>query len=398
MEYDMKERLVRARSAVQQHGWKQLFIRSYGHLTGFKLIENIYLSDDRIITRDNLQCVSNSIIPFDQSNVVELTPAVYTEECAHITRLVGKHIIHQPFIAEVSNVRLIGPEALAVMPDNRYILENSRGQIDALSDSIGRSILTLLQNKKQNEKLDSAVSLVGPYMAGSPNYYHWIVDYLSKIQGIKKYEEIRNEEMKILIPNNPPNWMRSSLELLDVWDQTVEWDKKSTTVEKLVIPTGTYTPIHLTDYQIVSPSRLLWLKNNMCKNIDLDDTYPKYVYISRNDADSRRIINENELIDSLPDHFESYELSKLSLIEQIRLFSEAEIIVGPHGAGLTNMIWGDNLHVLELWANNRKSGCFYSMAQSLGHKYSALECKSIKNDMIVNVDAVMDMISSILDK
>jgi len=34
--------------------------------------------------------------------------------------------------------------------------------------------------------------------------------------------------------------------------------------------------------------------------------------------------------------------------DQVRLFSQAEIVVAPHGAGLTNILFAENLIVIEL--------------------------------------------------
>jgi len=38
----------------------------------------------------------------------------------------------------------------------------------------------------------------------------------------------------------------------------------------------------------------------------------------------------------------------MSFSDQVRLFSQAEIVVAPHGAGLTNILFAENLIVIEL--------------------------------------------------
>jgi hypothetical protein len=64
------------------------------------------------------------------------------------------------------------------------------------------------------------------------------------------------------------------------------------------------------------------------------------LYISRNDAKARRVANEAELAPVLAAHgFETVILKGMPLARQVRLFQEAEMVVAPHGAGLTNIAW-----------------------------------------------------------
>lgn len=61
------------------------------------------------------------------------------------------------------------------------------------------------------------------------------------------------------------------------------------------------------------------------------------LYISRADAARRHVLNEAELEPVLRRHgFEIVTLSGLRVAQQAALFREAEIVIGLHGAGLTN--------------------------------------------------------------
>lgn len=64
------------------------------------------------------------------------------------------------------------------------------------------------------------------------------------------------------------------------------------------------------------------------------------IYISRQAAATRKPTNEREIIAQLQTRgFTAVELEKLSLPEQISLFGDARVIVAPHGAGLTNVVY-----------------------------------------------------------
>jgi capsular polysaccharide biosynthesis protein len=64
------------------------------------------------------------------------------------------------------------------------------------------------------------------------------------------------------------------------------------------------------------------------------------IYISRAKTRMRRMLNEDELAPILDRHgFVTLALEDLSVAEQISLFRTAEVVVSPHGAGLTNVMF-----------------------------------------------------------
>jgi capsular polysaccharide biosynthesis protein len=70
--------------------------------------------------------------------------------------------------------------------------------------------------------------------------------------------------------------------------------------------------------------------------------YEKFdrIYISRNDSNCRKILNEEEFIEKLKKYnFKILTLTNKTLLEQFILFNNAKIIISPHGAALTNIIF-----------------------------------------------------------
>ena len=84
--------------------------------------------------------------------------------------------------------------------------------------------------------------------------------------------------------------------------------------------------------------------------------------------------NEEELLPILHQHgFTLIFAENLSLPDQIRLFRNAEAIVSPHGAGLTNMIFSPpGTSVLELFATDTIRTCYWALSHELGHPYRFL--------------------------
>jgi capsular polysaccharide biosynthesis protein len=96
------------------------------------------------------------------------------------------------------------------------------------------------------------------------------------------------------------------------------------------------------------------------------------LYVSRSQAKIRRVVNEEALLPILRNYrFEIIRPEELSFHEQVVLFAGASVIVGPHGGGLTNMLWAqESCVVFEVLDPEITARHFYwSLAHSLGHRY-----------------------------
>lgn len=83
----------------------------------------------------------------------------------------------------------------------------------------------------------------------------------------------------------------------------------------------------------------------------------KKIYVSRSDAFRRKVLNEEELMRSLEKRgFQMVIPGKYNVADQSKLFEDAEIIIGPHGLGLVNMLFSNNLKtVIELFSAPRSA-------------------------------------------
>lgn len=121
------------------------------------------------------------------------------------------------------------------------------------------------------------------------------------------------------------------------------------------------------------------------------------ILISRRAAQKRRLQNEDKLAEVLAQFgFARYALEEMPFPAQVRLFRDAEIVVAPHGAGLTNTVFSKSCKILELFP------CaplyhYRWLAVSLGHNYMNL-CAAHgvdKNaDVSTTVDCVVERLQS----
>jgi len=70
------------------------------------------------------------------------------------------------------------------------------------------------------------------------------------------------------------------------------------------------------------------------------NTASRRIYISRNDARLRRVLDEEALMPVLERFgIERVTLKGLPLADQAQLFREADAVIAPHGAGLAHLVW-----------------------------------------------------------
>lgn len=104
---------------------------------------------------------------------------------------------------------------------------------------------------------------------------------------------------------------------------------------------------------------------------------PRRLYVSRMNANSRRVINEAEVLRSL----EYLQLTvvcfeRLGFRQQVELVANAELIIGPSGSGLTNVIFSNETHLIEFTNQDFPNIFFWWSAKWLGHRYAQIGCKS----------------------
>ena len=75
------------------------------------------------------------------------------------------------------------------------------------------------------------------------------------------------------------------------------------------------------------------------------------------------------------------------LVEQVRQFVAAEVIVGMHGAGLTNILFAPNAHLIEL-AGSYGTAAYFSICTGLGNGYTRALGVDQGDDLVVDLVAL----------
>lgn len=128
-------------------------------------------------------------------------------------------------------------------------------------------------------------------------------------------------------------------------------------------------PARVCDRRTIKPLASAFAKDGLA-----DPASPKKIYISRADASLRRIENEAGIAAMLESQgFVSVVMTGKSGLEQARLFHNADVIVTPHGAALTSLLFcRPGTEVVEIHNAQRGTAAFFLLAQAIGVKYKAV--------------------------
>jgi capsular polysaccharide biosynthesis protein len=96
--------------------------------------------------------------------------------------------------------------------------------------------------------------------------------------------------------------------------------------------------------------------------------------------------------------FEKYKLSEISVRNQIELFANAECVVGPHGAGLTNTVFTNSCKLFEIFSGQFYESYFYRMCNQLGFSYDYYIANNepMRGDMEVNAEEIQRQVTELL--
>ena len=116
------------------------------------------------------------------------------------------------------------------------------------------------------------------------------------------------------------------------------------------------------------------------------------IWVSRDRATRRRLRDEAALRPVLDHHgFEIVHLEDMSFADQLALMRQTAVLAGPHGAGLTNMIFcPPGTHVVEIAAPDFPNPNFYAEAAGLGHRYWYVPARSVGDGPSLERDLQVD--------
>ena len=202
----------------------------------------------------------------------------------------------------------------------------------------------------------------------SANYGHWLADEIPRLVSALPFLPPTTQ---FIVIDPIQQYKLESLAALDV------------TADRIIAVKG-YYQIRCERLWYATPANdMIWnskvlsqVKNTLLRAyVDGTEPAPERIFVSRNTlANRKRLANEDDLLPVIEGYgFNRVRLEHMSLAQQVRAFSKARVVLGAHGAGLTNLLFCPSAQLLELQDSRFAPRLWYwKWASMLGHKYCSM--------------------------
>lgn len=254
------------------------------------------------------------------------------------------------WLATINNASVLG--GFQVVANNRMVIyepaaDPHKGFVAGIWPYVvsldERSEVLFWFRYKKEIRIPSAILLSGRC---SPNYYHWLIEYLGKAYILSERDNLKKTPL-IVDDKMFPQEFESLQAMLPDWPIYRLDDSTLLKVRKLYIPSAC---TNLTDnlrgpmwkFSAICFKTLGHMRSTVFRRFGIEEAAPggggRKVFLARRTG--RNIINTPEVEEVLASFgYEIVDTGKLSFEQQVRLFAEARTIVGAMGAAFTNLIF-----------------------------------------------------------
>ena len=251
----------------------------------------------------------------------------------------------------------------------------------------------LFDKKESTQITDKPLILLTTH--NNPNYFHWMTAPGTSPLFLAEYFSVPLlEDTQIAISTRPTSasiaYPAEIVSLLSPNLQLVNSFFSTSTTQ------STFAIHELRTSVVVNPKHIRWLRSKLRVCLKPSRNTHKRLLVSRQSAKSRRCLNEKSLSKSLSRYgFELVKLELLSVQDQLQLFSEAEIIISPHGAALANIVaCNDKASVIEVLPHPGPFHHYYMMSDTLSLRHGHLLADKYipeTGDFYVTSDALLKL-------
>ena len=318
----------------------------------------------------------------------------------------GNYKIYQVNFGRIYNDNV---QNVAIINKNKIINGPSYQQIEGDLKDADHNICLKIGTPRIKKKFRGRVLNLAQGASGHNNFSHWLLDMLPKL---KLYSEVFNhDDLDYLYLNKLNSFQKKSLELLGFQNLKIidsNYYRHIECDELIATQHPSYFSGFILDQAKYVPNWIVkWLRDSFLeksKKIDMK----KNIFIDRSLSSFKhsQIINLEEVQNLLKEkNFDIVKLENLSFDEQIYVFSNAKIVIGAHGAGLTNLCFSkEKTKVIEIRSTEPGYGFQNKVYERISEinnlNYSLLSTpylskKNINGDLFVDLKVLNDQLKDI---
>jgi len=264
------------------------------------------------------------------------------------------------FVAVIPGGRVWGSKGSVISPDNKLLWDLS---FDYGITPEGHPVFKMKRMPPLKESRETVAVLT---FCASKYYYHWMFDVLPRLELLRRK---KIEVSKIILNYNGSPFQLETLNALGI------------SPEKIV---ACHSSFHFRAKRLLAPSLTgghlgrmpQWACTFLRKNFLPRQADPKYkefkrLYISRESAGNRRVLNEPQIVGILSNYgFKRVFPEFMPFAEQVQLFMSAEAVVSAHGSGLTNLVFcRPGTKVLEFFSPNYVNVLYWVLSNHVQLEY-----------------------------
>ena len=222
------------------------------------------------------------------------------------------------------------------------------------------------------------------------NIFHWLFEVLPRLKCLDVIPELR--ELPLLVRDPLNAFQVATLQLMGIHNRILTTGGQSAKVSQLYFSSIASPPsLHL--------ETVAWLREKLLGSLP-PPSLPVHrnLYISRKDANARRVSNEEEVMQALaPLGYELIVMSEHSPVKQIELLRQAKNIVLAHGAAGAHLLFAPpDCRVIELHSPRWPNSVYFTISKALGQPYGYLfgEQQNRQLDYKIDVKQLLSILDS----
>ncbi|MDJ1175413.1 glycosyltransferase family 61 protein [Roseofilum capinflatum] len=306
----------------------------------------------------------------------------------------------ETFVAHVPNARVWGYSGTVIVADDKILADVSREFIPNLKCHSSWNKMKFPSIRK----LEGTAAVLSA--TGGEGFYHFLLDVVPRLKLIECAKISYTEIDYFIVNSYQKKFHQEILDKLGICKEKIIESETNphVKVDQLIVPS-------LTGNIITKPS---WVRDYLSQKILGDIDYSLYdqvvrknnrIYINREQANIRKVKNQDQVLEVLENFkFELVTLELMSVTDQALLFSSADVVVAPHGAGLSNIIFcHPGTKVIEIFSPNYVKPFYWSLANISNLEYYYImgegeapepyvDPNKITEDIMVNIESLIKIL------